>query len=87
VSKGRGTAASWSGAQLTDGDDLSYPDVIYLPRARIPMPVSQIAVEDWSLAVRVPRWQSDLFQSTVPSDPSSVHLTEHFQSNFSPDFA
>jgi hypothetical protein len=33
VSKGRGTAASRSGAQLTDGDDLSYPDVIYLPRA------------------------------------------------------
>ena len=80
-------AASRSGVQLTDGDDLSYPDVIYLPRARILTPVSRIAAQDWSSAVRVSRWQSDLVQSTVPSNPSSVHLTEHFQSNFSPDFA
>jgi hypothetical protein len=51
VSKGRGTAASQSGVQLTDGDAFSPRDVIHPLWARIGTSTARIAAEG-SSAVR-----------------------------------
>jgi hypothetical protein len=53
VSKGRGTAASWSGFQLTGGDDLLPCNAIHQLQARIQLPVTRIAAKNRSSAVRI----------------------------------
>jgi hypothetical protein len=83
--QGRGTAASRSGAQLTDGEALSLCNVIYLPPARIQTPATRIAAEV-SSAVRVPRGnliQSRLlyhceFQSDEPDSQCWTRISSKF---------
>jgi hypothetical protein len=53
VSKGRGTAASRSGFQLTGGDDLLPCDAIHQLQAWIQSPMTRIATKNRSSAMRI----------------------------------